>query len=130
MSCEFPNCKSNADKGSKYCIGHKKMMGESKVKADKNTIAKTSDKENSRQNKYKKIRKQFLVDHPKCEVEGCRKVAVEVHHKAGRVGENLFNDLLAVCSGHHRMIETQPQWAKDNGYSISRLNKHNVNANF
>jgi len=71
---------------------------------------------------YKKIRIQFLLDHPLCEV--CEKQeSSEIHHKKGRIGELLTNTnhFLSVCRNCHRWIEEHPKMAKAFGYSESRL---------
>ena len=70
---------------------------------------------------YAKLRKQFLKDNPQCAVTG--KEATEVHHMAGKIG-SLYLDTnlwLSVCREAHRQIEENPLWAKENGYSVSRL---------
>ena len=71
---------------------------------------------------YKILRDDFLKDHFVCEV--CFKnPATDVHHKKGRLGEllTLVRYFLAVCRSCHTKIETNPKWAKENGYSESRL---------
>ena len=91
----------------------------------KKEIADKSDKLKKADKEYQKIRKQFLLTHLKCEVKGCNHVATEVHHQKGRHGALLLdtNFFLAVCSPHHKKIEEHPAWAKQEGYSISRLQK-------
>lgn len=73
--------------------------------------------------KYRAEARKFITAHPRCQVKGCTQVSECVHHMAGRVGENLTNQKtwLAVCLSHHRQIEDNPDWAKQNGYSESRL---------
>lgn len=82
-------------------------------------------KQESKEKDYLKIRKEFLKEHPKCEVDKCVKDAKEIHHKKGRTGDLLTDTryFLAVCSTHHKLIEAKPNWAKENGYSESRLSK-------
>jgi hypothetical protein len=72
---------------------------------------------------YLKVRKAFLSTHPTCEFGTCKKEAKEVHHKCGRSKRYLCDPrtFLAVCSGHHKFIETHPHFARENGYSLSRL---------
>lgn len=47
----------------------------------------------------------------------------EVHHKKGRVGSLYLDERywLAVSRKGHQKIEMNPQWAKDKGFSLSRL---------
>jgi len=52
------------------------------------------------------------------------KRATEVHHKRGR--GKFLNDVstwLAVSREGHERIEANPLWARDNGFSESRLAK-------
>lgn len=123
--CSFPNCK-NFTAGT-YCIGHAKMMGSERVKETK-PIPVRSEKMKSEMKGYKKEAAQFLKENPKCQVSGCTKKSEHVHHKAGRIGKNLTDkkNWLAVCPQHHTKIETDVIWAKENGYSISRLSKQAV----
>jgi hypothetical protein len=41
----------------------------------------------------------------------------------GKVGELFLDEkyFLAVCRKHHTEIETNPEWAIKNGYSLKRL---------
>lgn len=91
-------------------------------------IKKESDSTKEVLKEYKKEAKKFITINPKCQVMGCNKVSECVHHKIGRIGQNLMNKKkwLAVCLEHHRQIEDNPDWAKENGYSDSRLITENV----
>jgi hypothetical protein len=92
-------------------------------------INKVSDKKKQLDKEYKKVRKQYLSAHPLCEakIEGvCSKVAVEIHHRAGKATEEdyLNSDLfLAVCRKCHSTLEVNPAFARQKGFSISRLSK-------
>lgn len=74
------------------------------------------------------LTRAFLKLHPVCQVEGCKRPATMVHHKRGRVGKFLLmvKYFLAVCFLCHRRIEENPVWAKEMGYSESRLKKEEV----
>jgi hypothetical protein len=84
-------------------------------------MAKISKQQKLRLEKYNILRDDYLGSHPNCEVIGCNRRATEIHHKRGRVGNNLFLHFLAVCSPCHHRIEENPVWAKENHYSESRL---------
>lgn len=58
----------------------------------------------------------------KCGVRGCQLPAVDPHHMKGR-GKYLLDTStwLPVCRDHHTYIENNPDWAKEQGYSLSRL---------
>lgn len=122
MKCSWPTCNESAVKND-YCFQHNRIYGRPDAKSEKKPIAKVSDKEKDRLKEYRKVRKAYLITHPKCEVKGCQKVAMEVHHKKGRIGDLLIDTstFMAVCDEHHRLIEDNPQWAKEQGYSSSRL---------
>lgn len=74
---------------------------------------------------YSMLRVNFLTLHQHCQaaLPGCSRVASEVHHKKGKVGE-LYLDVrywLAVCRSCHQWIETHPADAQEKGFSIKRL---------
>lgn len=87
-------------------------------------ISPISKKMRETLDEYSKIRKAFLVIHPKCEAKlvGCTGSATDVHHKAGR-GENhlKISTWLAVCRTCHTWIELNPAEAKELGFSENRL---------
>lgn len=80
-----------------------------------------SKKRKKQVQEYNKLRVQFLTDNPFCKV--CGRMAGEVHHKAGRIGERLLDvdNFLPVCHDCHVKIEMNPNWAKENGYSKKRI---------
>lgn len=82
-------------------------------------VSKKRQKENSR---YLKIRKEFLIWNYLCMVDGCGKMASEVHHKKGREGKWLCDSayFMPVCSTHHQLIHENPSWAKIMGYILGR----------
>ncbi len=84
-------------------------------------MRKVAPKRAAELREYSKLRKDFLKDRT-CEVNGCRNNAVEVHHKRGRNGARLnqVEFFLGVCSNHHKLIEMNPTWAKENNYSLTR----------
>jgi len=55
----------------------------------------------------------------------CGLPATEVHHKKGRIGKLLLDIRfwLPVTPDCHKKIELNPEWAKEKGYSLSRLAK-------
>ena len=90
------------------------------------SISPVSAKRRVEMDEYSKLRGLFLVAKPKCEAKliGCTASSTDVHHKAGRVGENYLKvgTWLAVCRSCHGWIETNPEAAKELGFSQSRLN--------
>jgi hypothetical protein len=104
----------------RMCESCWKLKNHKPIKASK-SINPVSRNQRKRNNKYLELRFIYLKEHPLCEVEGCTHKATEIHHKAGRTGDSLYMYFLAVCNECHRRIEENPDWAKENGYSISRL---------
>ena len=96
-------------------------------------INKVSEKLSKNLNKYASVRAKFLLNRW-CGVHGKPCLPVEIHHVAGRVGCYDEKEIpllidtrffLAVCREAHQQIENNPQWAKDQGYSESRLTVKN-----
>jgi hypothetical protein len=69
---------------------------------------------------YEPVRLTQLENVPLCEVEGCAKIATQVHHKRGRTGPNLFLHLMSVCHQCHVEIHRNPARSHELGYMISR----------
>ena len=88
-------------------------------------IKKVSQKRNLENKEYLKVRKVFLQSLMFCQVNSCKKLPTEVHHKKGRIGKLLTDTryFLGVCRECHNKIELEPLWAKENGYSLNRLDK-------
>jgi hypothetical protein len=117
------NCPSWCPFKNGYCRNH---LGYSVPKAKE--INKVSDKKKELDKEYTKVRKAFLADHPFCmaKLQGCKGKASQVHHMKGKVGsEDYLNKkfFLAVCLVCHEIIERNPAFARQNGFSVSRLNK-------
>lgn len=85
-------------------------------------IKKVSKKQQSRNARYAKAKREYLTEHPKCQVCNIR-LASDIHHRRGRVGDLLCDKsyFLAVDRMCHQKIELNPVWAKENGYSENRL---------
>ena len=82
-------------------------------------IPKQSNKEKERLQKYYILRDEYLKNHPLCEV--CNKEkSTQIHHRKGRLGNNLFNYFLAICDEDHKKVEMNPEWAYENNYSLLR----------
>ena len=94
-----------------------------KPKKQPKPIPKVSEKRKAESREYTIKRLQFLAqpENQKCPVTG--EQATEIHHKAGRCGDLYLdtNYWLAVSRNGHIKIENSPEWAKEMGYSISRL---------
>jgi len=86
-------------------------------------IKQVSSTQEKRLAKYRELRKIYLQNHPNCEARltGCRLKSNQIHHKGGRDGNNLFKHFLALCDHCHHVIEMEPEMAKKEGFSISRI---------
>lgn len=88
-------------------------------------IAKVSSKQLDRLKAYKKVRDKFLKENLYCEYPNCNSMEVQLHHGRGRCGD-LLTDVThfhALCDTHHRLIELEPNLAKELGLSGNRLDK-------
>lgn len=89
------------------------------------SISPVSKKRRVEMDTYSKLREAFLDIKPHCEAKlvGCTGKSIDIHHKAGRVGENYLKigTWLAVCRSCHRWIEDNPEAAKELNLSQSRL---------
>lgn len=88
-------------------------------------IAKVSEKQIERLAKYRKVRDQFMKEHPNCQarLQGCTIKATDCHHSRGKVGDLLTDKryFKALCRSCHNYIETHPSQSKEMGFSLSRL---------
>ena len=81
-------------------------------------LSRASTKQRKRLVAYSRARKDYLAEHPVCEVCKRRK-ATEIHHKAGRGSKTADPGyFLATCRICHRHIHDNPSWAREHGYLI------------
>jgi hypothetical protein len=89
-------------------------------------IAPRSQKRSKEERLYSAKRVLFLLDFPMCQanIQGvCKGQASEVHHKKGRIGNDLLDETnwLALCHNCHEYVERERTWAMEKGYSIKRI---------
>lgn len=76
--------------------------------AEKKSIRKVSDKRKKDLQVYANRRKHHLTQYPECQLklDGCTKVATQIHHAAGRIGSNLTNKnhFRSACQSCHRQL--------------------------
>ena len=110
----------------KDCYVSEKPSQKPPIKA-REPIKKTSDKQAKINRAYTDMRVQYLKIIHYCQVSStdCTHVATQIHHRAGRIGNNMLDTTtwLSVCHTCHELIERNPLWAYEKGYSIKRLNK-------
>lgn len=106
--------------GGGYCKYHQKLRQDKKPKK----ISPFSQKHLEQLKIYKVVRLEFLNENAFCQakLEGCTRIATQVHHRAGRLGDKLTdkNNFLAVCHLCHCTIENSPNMAKELGLSFDR----------
>ena len=89
-------------------------------------IAPRSQKRSKEERLYSAKRVLFLLDFPMCQanIQGvCKGQATEVHHKKGRIGNDLLDETnwLALCHNCHEYVENNREFAMEKGYSIKRI---------
>lgn len=93
----------------------------------KRPIPKVSQKQVERLAQYRKVRDQFMKEHPNCQarLDGCTIKATDTHHAKGKVGDLLTDKryFKALCRSCHSYIEINPNFAKEKGFSLNRLEK-------
>lgn len=117
-------CDEDGCENPRWARGKCKFHDKGKPNKPKNKfISPISNKELKRLAKYRPIRDKFLKENPTCMVSGCDGKST-VHHAMGRIGDLLWDIkyFRNLCWEHHKYVEEHPEWAKENGYSINRLN--------
>ena len=86
-------------------------------------IKQVSDKRKIENLKYSVLRIEYLskIENQKCPING--KPTTDIHHKKGRIGSLLLDTRywVALSRESHIFVENNPEWAKENGYSLNRL---------
>jgi hypothetical protein len=108
--CKHPCCPDSGCRKKKEPKKRKWIKPFSEKRAEENIL-------------YHEERLVFLKANPTCEFPDCKSQATDVHHKQGRIGERLrdFTKCSALCRKHHRFITDHPDWAKENGFEISKF---------
>jgi hypothetical protein len=90
------------------------------------SISPVSKKRQVEMDEYSKKRLAFLALHHNCQAKlvGCTGKSTDIHHSKGRLGDNYLNisTWFALCRACHSYLETNPEEAKELGFSKSRLN--------
>lgn len=103
-----------------------KQKGEPRIFKPRKPVKPMSNTQRQRIAKYSLVRAEYLSEREICEAKipgVCTGRATEIHHRAGRVVDLLTDksNFLAVCRECHNKIEARPEWAKEMGFSGSRL---------
>lgn len=124
--CVFPLCKFNQDKGSDFCLHHRKHFGAPDIK-EKKAIPKKSAKRKEEDKEYKKIVKELLAENPNCQIKetGCTTKASGLHHQKKRTPSTLLDKryLIRACNNCNLWAELNPMEAIKKGHSHSKFKK-------
>lgn len=130
--CKNPNCKKKfvqkyltTERFCSMACAFATLPNNGLAKSPKKPIQRLSGKKKKETAAYLKKRLEFLEkpENKICPITGER--TTDVHHKKGRTG-SLFldeNHWVALSRKGHKIVEENPLWAKENGYSESRLTK-------
>jgi len=90
------------------------------------TLRHISKAQSRRLYKYRKARKEYLEEHPVCEVCDHQR-ATEIHHKKGKLGVLLWDKrfFLATDFECHRRLENNRAAARAKGYLLDRVAESN-----
>lgn len=105
--------KKNNKKKKEGTYRERVLSGEQKSWKDsskkKSKLSRKSNKESSRQSKYRKASKEYLEDHPRCELCG-NPSSLSIHHKMGRSGEYLWDKsfFMTLCLLGYAMDRAYP----------------------
>lgn len=116
----------------KHCASEQCAKSEREYQAEKQSssakkqakaIPKVSDKRKVENLKYIAQRIVFLgkKENQVCPIT--KKQTTDVHHKKGRTGTLYLDEKywVALSREGHQFVEQNPEWAKENGYSLNRL---------
>jgi|GEM_PF-2391179 len=114
---------------SQYLINRRAIMLGQKPpeqKKQQKPIPKKSKKRIEQDKEYKRISKELIEKgKTKCAIKSpvCTGLAQGLDHAKGRVGKNLLDKkhLKPACNACNTYCSDNPQWAKDNCHSVSRL---------
>jgi hypothetical protein len=122
--CAFPGCSFHPESNG-YCFRHS-IYG-TKVEKKKVPIPKESKKRKQEKKVYNKVKKQMLTESILCEIKSpvCTIFAQGLDHLQKRSPSNLTKrkNLKRACNACNTYKEDHPEWAKENGHSISRFKK-------
>lgn len=111
--CAFENANKNLDKNLKKNVKD----------YEKSRIAPRSKKRIAQEKIYSQLRKAFLNKEENKICPITNEITTTIHHKKGRIGDLLIDTRywIALSMDGHAFVEQNPEWAKENGYSLSRL---------
>lgn len=123
-----PECDDGVDKPliSGKCQYHYWQGKKKPLPKPTKPIRPRSKKRAAQERVYAKQRAEIFSEEQICQFPGCGRLATEVHHPAGRIGELLTNrDLFVLlCHDCHVFVELNPAEAKKLGLSLNRIERN------
>ena len=128
--CHTAGCENYREGNTPYCAScNHRQRKEAKtlntpVKLNAK-IKKVSDKRAGELARYSRLKAQYIAIHQICEVVGCNKQAVDIHHQKGRENDLLMdtNYWMAICRDHHVYYTEHSKEAIEQGISHLRTAK-------
>lgn len=89
----------------------------------KSELSNRSEKRKGEEAEYRKAKREYLEDHPICEMDGCCKPSEIIHHKKHREGKRIYDKryFMALCGGFepcHKYIHANPEESYAKGWLI------------
>jgi len=119
--CKDKDCKENHYSIGKYKY-HYKPKSSDTSKPKQKPIKPISDKQSERLKEYRKVRDEYMSNHPCCEFQYCQNKSEDLHHMKSR--EYHLCDVsvfMAVCRTHHNWIHDNDSLARELGYLKSSI---------
>lgn len=125
--CECGNISENKETGECASCGSARRKAErlSRKATIVNPVKKITAKRAAENIEYLKLKREYLIVYPVCEVEECHLKSVDVHHQGGKENGRLLdiNFFMAVCRQHHDYYTEHSREAIEKGYSVLRTSK-------
>ena len=126
MTCSISDCENPAERSGK-CATHARLERKAVTEATKpkpapKRIKPRSEKMTATMTEYNRMKKDWIKG-KQCAVFP-DKPAQDIHHMKGRSSLDLILDVtywLPVSREGHIKIENNPKWAKEQGFSLERL---------
>jgi cytochrome oxidase assembly protein ShyY1 len=125
--CHTPECPNYREGSTDYCSSCNRAIRKAEHQASQPVklnarIKPIADKRALELAKYSRLRVQYIGIHQICEVVGCNRQAVDIHHQKGRENDLLLdtNFFMAICREHHIYYTEHSKEAIEQGVSYKR----------
>lgn len=128
--CTEPDCENPKIGGLDICDSHRNALRKAERESRKPVklnarIKPVAPKRAAELAEYSKLKAQYIAIHQICEVVGCNRQAVDIHHQKGRENDLLLdtNFWMAICREHHIYYTENSKEAIEQGISHLRTAK-------